>query len=156
MGVEVEEVEGTEGAIKETVSTQPSPGTGTPSSPAISDFTDDNSLPPTSDVGVEFVDDTTSEWKGSEGWTVLKRKCSGELAEVAAQRKVAKREDTGGLLDDEAVAATDDEGECSRSAAASRRLMGFARSGELVVDEGKKSKFEEKKVSRDGRWGQIP
>ena len=119
------------------------------------DLTDDGSLPPSSDTNTEFVDVIDSDNGEIQGWPTLKRKASDELCDGAKSRwKVARREEAGTLSDDRSEVETNDRTKLSRSAAASRRLIESMRSGEFVVNERKKKRFEEKcnKMDRGAKF----
>ena len=123
---------------------------GVPSSPDVSDFTDDGSLPPTSDVGPEAIDGIEDEVEVMERQKVLKRKCSGELGvETTARWKVARKEEITIASDDGSEVGTDDEHRRSRSAVVRKKLNDLVASGEFVVDERKRERFEEKCVELD-------
>ena len=121
----------------------------TPSSPAPSVLMNDRSLPPSSDAGTEFSDMADSDGEAQE-WPTLKRKASGGLGVEAKSRwKVARREETGILLNDGSGAETDDDSKWSRSAIASQRLRESVKSGDFSVDGRKRKKFEDKCVKID-------
>ena len=143
--------------IKETHSSGISTGSSPviPSSAVVSDFTNDDSLPPTSDTDAGFADepdmDVGMDVRGVGEQHVLKRKHSAELGiEVVARWKVAKREEAEILLSDDGGVKTDDENKRSRSANASRKLKSLARSGDFTIDERKRERFEGKCVEMDG------
>jgi len=143
--VEVEDVDGDMG--DDDISTWSS--VSAPSSPAFGILTDDGSLPPTSDAGrdsefAEVPDDVIGQ-----GWSTLKRKHRDEpSAGLGPRWKVARREEAG-VVWDGSGAETDDDDKQSRSAMASKRLRESMKSGDLVVDERKRRRFEEKCVEMD-------
>lgn len=120
-----------------------------PSSPSISDFPDDASLPLTSDGSVEFVDEMNEVEEG-EGSMGLKRKRPVEPGEIKSRWKVARRE--GELQSDDGSEIETDNG-CKRSwsAAATRKLKKSAASVDFVTDERKKKTFEDKCLKLDCR-----
>ena len=121
-------------------------------SPVLDDWMDDRSLPPTSDLSEEFVDEVSNEPGGMEGQSALERKHSSEIGiEVKMRWKVARREE---LVEEMATQSanesdtkTDDDEKRSRSTMAKRKLNEFAESGGF--DEGKRKGFEEKCVEVD-------
>lgn len=121
-----------------------------PSSLAFGVLTDDGSLPPSSDASTEFVDTIDSDSGEVQGQQTLKRKASDELGVGTGSRwKVARREEAGALSDSGSGVETDDDTKQSRSAIASRRLRESVKSGDFVVDERKRTRFEEKCVEMD-------
>jgi len=122
-----------------------------PSSPVFRVLTDDGSLPPTSDASgdPEIVEDT-GDVGGVQGWLTLKRKRRDEPGTGLEPRwKVARREETRMMRDEGSGAETSDDDKQSRSTIASRRLRESMKSGDLVVDERKRGRFEEKCVEMD-------
>jgi hypothetical protein len=115
-----------------------------PSSPAFSVLTDEESLPPTSDASAEFAEEADDDARGFREWSALKRKHPDEPGVAMKSRwKVARREEVV-TVSDESEAETDDNSKQSRSAIASRRLRESVKSGEFVIDERKRKRFEEK------------
>jgi hypothetical protein len=153
-GVEVEEVEEVEAGHAEEAKDLydgDAPTASIPSSPVLSDLTDDGPLPPTSDGSVELVDKVDDGFGGREGWLGLKRKCSSDVGpEVKSRWKVARREEVVIVSDDESGAGINDDEKRSRSAAASRKLKELVKSGGFVVDEKKRKRFEDKCIEMDG------
>ena len=124
------------------------PNFATPSSPISGILTDGESLPPTSDMSEDLVDVIDSDDEGVWGESTLKRKASQELG-VGTKRWKAVRAKTEVVLDDGSGAETDGGNGLSWSAVTSRRLRESARSGEFVIDERKKKRFEEKCIEMD-------
>jgi hypothetical protein len=122
-----------------------------PSSPALGYWTDDRSLPPSSDAGEELVDEVVGGIGGTGGWSELKRKHLDEVDEEERSRWKTVRRETVVVSDDESPAGTDDDKKRSRSAVASRKLKQRVKSGGFVVDERKRKRFEEKCIEMDGR-----
>src|SRR5579872_4861832 len=139
-----------------------------PSSPPPSDFTGDDSIPPTSDASDEPEDDIVGKVEGAEGGLTLKRKCHDESDRVDLRWKVARREGSEMALDRRSGARTDDKGgsevdtseaeseaeiankrKRGRSSAARRKLKEKMKSGGFVIDKQKKRKFEEKCTELD-------
>jgi hypothetical protein len=121
-----------------------------PSSPALGYWTDDKSLPPSSDVGEELVDEIIGGVGGTGGWSELKRKHLDEVDVEEKSRWKTVRRETVVVSDDESPAGTDDDKKQSRSAAASRKLKQLVKSGGFVADERKRKRFEEKCIEMDG------
>ena len=122
----------------------------TPSSPILGVLTDYGSLPPSSDASTEFVDVIDSNDKEVQRLPTLKRKAPDESGVGAKSRwKVARREEGGRLSDDGSGVEADDGNKPSRSATASKRLRESVRSGEFVVDERKKKRFEGRCIEQD-------
>jgi len=120
-----------------------------PSSPTFSVVNNRRSLPSTSDASEdsEFVEEVDGD---TQEWSKLKRKRRNEPGEESRSRwKVARRVKAGMLSDSGSEVETDDDGKRSRSAIASRRLRESMRSGDFVVDERKRSRFEEKCIKMD-------
>lgn len=72
--VEVEDTDG--GTDEDDISTWSS--VDTPSSPTFSVFTEDGSLPPTSDASTELAEEVDDDVNGMQEWPTLKRKCCDE------------------------------------------------------------------------------
>ena len=119
-----------------------------PGSPAFGVLTDGGSLSATSDASAEFINMIDSDDEGVWGGSTLKRKVSNELG-VGTKWWRVMRAEAGVVLDNGSGVENDSKNGLSQSAATSRRLRESARSGEFVVNEQKRKRFEEKCIETD-------